>query len=109
MVPQDQLSPGTGEPFAVVSFCKADSFAATYADESGKLHTSILLRVGGRWHIAPNGENFASTLKALRPGTPLANTLEAAYERSLDDAMSAAVKSVANIPKDDAVDPLGGE
>lgn len=104
MVPQDQLSPGNAEPFTIQAFCEAKSFACTYADESGKLHTSIVLRVGGVWHIAPNGENFAATLKSLRRGTRLSDSLEAKYmeNRPLDaGAMS--------IPGDDAVDPMEPE
>jgi hypothetical protein len=103
-VPQDQLSPGTGEPFTVTQFCEAKSFAATYADDHGKLHTSILLRIGGQWHIAPNGENFAATLKSLKRDGRLSNNLEAKYQES-----QPSLALGGGVPAADAVDPIDDE
>lgn len=109
MIPKDQMSVGTGEPGAVVRFCKAECFAVTYGDTAGKLQTEIFFRIGGKWHQAPNGANFAASLKAFRPGSIMAGSLESAYEKELENSEGVTAKAVANIPSDDAVDPMGGE
>ncbi len=109
MVPRDQLSTGTGEPGAVIAFQRAEMFAVRAADKDGKLQDEIWFRIGGRWCQAPNGVNFAATLKTYRPGSVMATNLDAAYERHCDEAVGAAARAVAAVPKDDAVDPLGGQ
>ena len=96
--PQGQLSTGQGAPRTVTNFVEARTFAVEYVDDAGNKHVTLAMRIGGRWHLPPNGENYAATLR------PLANDswLAKAFESRLGDAVPATV------PAEDVVDVIAG-
>jgi hypothetical protein len=47
-----------------------------YVDDAGQSHTTIALKIGARWYLAPNGEAWAAALKPLKPESWLAQALE---------------------------------
>jgi hypothetical protein len=90
----ERAAPGT-----VVNFVEAETFAVQYANADGIIVTTLVHRMGGQWHLAPNGENYAATLKPLNRDSKLSKALE---ERFLG-------RSTASIPTKDAVDiDVGG-
>jgi hypothetical protein len=106
MKPQDQLSPGTGTPRTIVNCMEMHTFAVDYVTDDGKRHIGIAQRVGGIWHLPPNGENYAAQLRPLKKETWLSQLLE---ERFQSQNPAAAAAANAAIPNDDAVDPLAGD
>ena len=99
--PEGQLSPGTGAPREVVNFVEVRTFAVEYVDDQGNRHIDVANCIGGVWHLAPNGENYAKTLKALRGDTWLAKALTARL-RDVEGQ-----KLPTTVPKEDAVDVTG--
>lgn len=95
--PAAQLSTGQGLPKTVTNFAEVQTYGIEYVDDNGNKHVTIAMRIGGTWHLAPNGENYAATLRPLKSDTWLAKQLE---ERIQDAAPSV-------IPKEDAVDVIG--
>jgi hypothetical protein len=106
MTPPDQLSPGTGTPRTIVRCVEMHTFAVDYVTDDGKRHVAIAQRVGGIWHLPPNGENYAATLRPLKKETWLSQLLEERFQSSNPGAQAAAN---AAIPTGDAVDPLEDE
>jgi hypothetical protein len=99
-IPEGQRSVADAQPGTVVNFVEAKTYAVRYADSDGRVRTTLMHRIGGVWHIAPNGENYAATLRPLATDSKLAKTLE---DRFLGET------TTATLPKEDAVDVLGGE
>ena len=100
MTPAGQLNvnaPGT--PKTVRHFSEVRTFAVEYLDEQGLPHTTLLQSIGGVWHLAPNGENYAATLRALSKDSWLSKMLEERVSH-LDTS---------KIPKTDSVDVLEDE
>jgi hypothetical protein len=97
-VPQGQLSPGQGTPRTVTNFAEVQTYGVEYVDDSGNKHVTLALRIGGTWHLAPNGENYAASLRALKGDTWLAKALEEKHGDALP----------ATVPDKDAVDVLPG-
>ncbi len=81
----------------VTNIARSEEFAVEWVDDDGRTHIEIMHRIGGVWHRAPNGENYAATLKRIAPDSWLVKLLE---ERI-------AGENTASIPKEDAVDVLG--
>ena len=98
-VPAGQRSAGTGNPRSVTNFAEMKTYAVEWVDDDGRMHREAMHCIGGVWHRAPNGENYAATLKAINPDSWLVKLLA---ERIAGD-------NTASIPKDDAVDPVGGQ
>ena len=97
VLPQSQLSPGTGVPQTLTGFAEAKSYGVEYVDEAGNKHVTVLMRIGDQWYLPPNGENYASTLRQLNKDTWLAKLLTDRFNNSI----------TASLPKEDAVDILG--
>lgn len=97
-VPAGQRAQGTAAPKKVLNMMELRTFAVQYSDPDGSIHTTVMNQVGGVWHNAPNGENYAATLKPLPPDHWLAKLLN---ERLAN-------QDTTTIPKEDAVDVLGG-
>lgn len=100
MVPREQLSKGTGAPRQVMKAHVMETFAVEYTDDNGRIIQTVMHRIGGRWLMAPNGENYASTLQPLKPDTWLADTLERRYQ------VAQARPGSESIPTKDDVDPM---
>jgi hypothetical protein len=81
----------------VTNIARSEEFAVEWVDDDGRTHIEIMHRIGGVWHRAPNGENYAATLKRIAADSWLVKLLE---ERIAGENM-------ASIPKEDAVDVLG--
>jgi hypothetical protein len=89
----------TGSPLSVANFVLAETYAVQFYDTDGRLQPPELMhRIGNRWYRAPNGANYAATLRAIAPDSKLVKNLE---ERL-------AGENTASIPKEDAVDVLAG-
>ena len=70
-------------------------FGVQYVDDAGIEHNTVVMRIGGKWYMPPNGEAWAQTLRPLTRDTWLAKQLgEAWLTRS------------SPVPKADAVDIL---
>jgi hypothetical protein len=85
----------------VTNFAPADTYAIEWVDDDGRVHRELMHRIGGVWHRAPNGENYANTLRAISNDSWLVKHLE---ERI-------AGQDTTTIPTKDAVDvldPTGG-
>jgi hypothetical protein len=106
MVPQDQLSTGSGSPRTVTRFCTVDVLAVSWVDDGGKEHTEIVHRIGGVWHRAPNGENYAATLKSLAQGSWLSELFERRFREEQSRRLSA--PTTPSVSDKDAVDPMDG-
>jgi hypothetical protein len=81
----------------LTNIARSEEYAVEWVDDDGNSHLEIMHRVGGVWHRAPNGENYAAQLKAVSSTSWLVKLLE---ERI-------AGESTTSIPKEDAVDVLG--
>lgn len=102
MVPNEQLSSGTGTPRTIQLSCDVQFRAVNWADDQGRCHAEILMRIGGIWHKSPNGESFIASLRGLKKDNWLAVAVEEQYQ-------AGTAAATASIPKEDAVDPVGGE
>ena len=89
---------GSGHTRKVLNCVEMKTYAVQYEDEQGNVVIDAMQCVGGLWHKAPNGENYAATLKALPVDHWLAKQLT---ER-------VAGENTASIPKQDAVDITSG-
>jgi hypothetical protein len=96
-LPAGQLSQGEGSPRRVTNIARSEEFAVEYTDDNGQVHSEIMHRIGGVWHRAPNGENYARTLRRINPTSWLVKQIE---ERVAD------VTSSTPLPAQDAVDVL---
>ena len=67
-------------PRTIPNFIEADTFAVQYVDDDGRLHTTLVHRVGGVWQLPPNGENYAATLRPLGRDSWLAKALDKKFE-----------------------------
>jgi hypothetical protein len=76
IIPEGQLTGNTGTPRSVRMMSRAETYAVAWVDDGGREHIELVHRIGGIWHTAPNGENYASTLRSLRPDAWLAKALE---------------------------------
>jgi hypothetical protein len=94
MVSPGQLSPGQGTPRTLNRFVEAQTFAVEYVDDGGAVHITLAVRIGGVWHLPPNGENYAATLRPLKADTWLSKDLESQF----------ADRAPATVPAEDAVD-----
>jgi len=91
----DNSAPGT-----VLDFVEAQTFAVRYVDADGRTHITMVHRIGGVWHIAPNGENYAATLRPVAADSRLSKNLEERF---------VGATTTNTIPKEDAVDVIGTE
>jgi len=98
-IPEGQYVQGAATPGSVLNFTEAKTYAVQYADADGRVHTTLMHRINGVWYMAPNGENYASTLRPLSVDARLSKNLE---ERFVTET------TTATIPKEDAVDVLAG-
>lgn len=96
-VPAGQRSAGTGSPRSVSNFAEMKTYAVEWVDENGQMHREAMHCIGGVWHRAPNGENYAATLRPINSDSWLVKLLA---ERIAGD-------NTASIPSDDAVDVIG--
>lgn len=97
-IPEGQRSTGRGQPRTVRALTEMKTYGAVWVDDNGAEQTEVIHRMGDLWYRAPNGVNYAATLKSLKPETWLA---EALNEQLASDAPSV-------IPAQDAVD-IGDE
>lgn len=65
-VSSNQLSAGTGEPNKVQHLIPSSMHAMQYSDDAGALHNELVLVIGKKVYLFPNGEAFAAS---LRPAT----------------------------------------
>ena len=86
----------TGNPRSVSAFCEAPTYAIQYVDDEGRSHVTLAHRIGGIWHLPPNGENYSSTLRPLNKDSWLAKGLE----RKLNVLESSESSSSPVIPED---------
>jgi hypothetical protein len=93
ILPEGQLSTGAGAPRSVKMMSRTETYAVTWADDDGREHTELIHRIGGIWHRAPNGENYASTLMSLRPDAWLAK----AFENRRTEGMAALARQTEKI------------
>lgn len=98
LLPQNQISGGKGGPRTVTGFAKLETFGVEYVDDEGVKHTTVVQNMGGQWYLAPNGENFAASLRPVKADTWLAKMLD---ERFSGDT------NVGALPRQDAVDVVG--
>ncbi len=99
--PTEQLTQAsTGRPGTVEHFALAETYAVQWVDQEGRSHKELLHRIGGVWFKAPNGENYAATLRPI--------TASGKLSQALEEARTAAQKKAApiEIPKVD-VDVTG--
>jgi hypothetical protein len=102
-VPQGQRTPDVnGTPRTVTHLIEAKTYAVQFFDDDGTPHHDFIHCIGGIWYRAPNGENYAASLRRVNPTSWFVKKCEA----KLADAIPAA-----HIPEKDAVDvlPEGGE
>lgn len=100
-IPTGQRAPvaETGAPLSVANLVRADTYAVQFYDTDGRLQPPEMVhRIGNRWYRAPNGANYAATLRVIASDSKLVKNLE---ERL-------ASEDTTSIPKEDAVDVLGG-
>lgn len=96
-IPKGQTTPqGTGAPKTLLHVAEARHFAIQYADDNGTLHNTIATEVGGVFYLAPNGENYAQTLR------PMSGWLTEQMQERV-----AAHRPTAPVVSKDDVDPLG--
>lgn len=98
VTPSQQLSTPGGSPRSVVNFLEAKTYAVEWADENGDKHRELMHFIGGQWYRAPNGENYAATLRPISKDSWLVEKLE---DRRRNETTPAA-----SVPKKDAVDVL---
>ena len=82
-VPEEQQSPGTGRPRSVESLARAETWAVRWVDDAGAVHVELMHRIGDFWHKAPNGENYASTLRPMPATSWLGKLCEEERARQL--------------------------
>ena len=95
MTPEGQRSGGKGLPKTVSHCIPVETFAVEYVDDAGDVHATIMLKVNGTWYLAPNGENYAKTLKPVGEGSWLGKLL------------SEKTRAAAPVPQADNVDVVG--
>ena len=98
-LPQNQRSVGMGSPRKLTNISRSEEYAIEFVDDDGQVHREIVHCIGGIWHRAPNGENYAAQLRPLAANSWLVKQLN---DRVVD------ATSTATVPKADAVDVLGG-
>lgn len=98
-IPADQRSAGTGAPRTVTNFAEMKTYAVEWVDDDGRVHREAMHCIGGIWHRAPNGENYAATLRAVAKDSWLVRLLN---ERT-------ASANATSAPTTDAVDILPTE
>ena len=97
-IPEGQLRQQGGTPRTVMVASKMETYGVRWVDESGNIHTEIMHLMEGVWFRAPNGENYASTLKHIAKD----NWFVKAVTQKLSEA------TPTTVPTKDAVDVLGG-
>ena len=96
-IPEGQRT-DVGPPRTLLACVEAKTYAMSWCDEQGRKHNELMHCIGGIWHRAPNGENYASTLRSIKPDTWLAKLLN---EKVADSGTT-------TVPAQDAVDIIGG-
>ena len=89
----------TDAPRRVTDMVESKEYAVRWVDDENVVHREIMHCIGGVWHRAPNGENYAASLRALNADSWLVKQLN---ER-------AASSSTASIPKEDTVEIIPTE
>lgn len=90
----------TAPPGTVVNLMEVQTFGIQYADNEGRVLTTMVHRMAGVWYLAPNGENYAATLRPLGTGSKLAKALEERFVNAT---------TTTTVPKSDAVDIEAGK
>jgi hypothetical protein len=80
----------------VTHVSEAKFYAVRYGDDRGEAHTAVLMRIGGKWYMPPNAEQWSLAVKPLAPW----------LEKQLGDHVSALA---APATKEDTVDVLSAE
>ena len=97
-IPAGQRSAGQGTPRSLGRIVEMKTFAVEWVDDAGVKHIEPMHSIGGVWHRAANGENYARSLKALNKDSWLVKLIEEQISEQTADAGAVAV------PTEDAVD-----
>lgn len=98
--PIEEAGNEEGTPNTVRRIAPIDMVAVEYFDKSGQRHETVVLSMGGKIFVPPNGEQWLFECKAA------AAWLERAIHEHLDRARPQADKPKAQLPDKDAVDVL---
>lgn len=61
---QQQPAPSAG-PKQLVHLLRAETYGVQWTDDEGTVHQELMHFMGGVWYRAPNGENYARSLRPL--------------------------------------------
>ncbi len=90
----------TGAPRTVAAVVPLEQFAVHYYDENGTPRTNILIKVGDKFYFAPQGLEWAASLK------PAAEWVKKGVLAVIGTKEQDAPADP--LPKEDAVDVMGG-
>lgn len=54
-------------PKTVVNVHEMKTYAVKYGDDDGKIHTTVVSRLGDDFYLAPNGEEWTAKLRKAAP------------------------------------------
>jgi hypothetical protein len=77
-------------------FEPTDMFAVQYVGDDGVEHNTVVMRIGSKWYLPPNGEAWSGTLRPLLGESWLGKQLSEAW-----------LTRMASVPKADDVDVFG--
>jgi hypothetical protein len=80
MVPRGQVTRSDAAPGTVINFEQVEVFAVRHVREDGTIEDELFNRIAGQWYKAPNGVNYANSLKKLSENGKLAKALTAGYK-----------------------------
>lgn len=89
----------TGTPRTVAAVVPLEQFAVHYYDENGTPRTNVLIKVGEKYYFAPNGIEWAASLK------PAAEWVKKGVLAVIGNKEPAAPAEP--LPKEDPVDVMG--
>ena len=80
MVPRGQVSvPSNAAPGSIIGFQPVEIFAVRYVNEEGREEDELFQRFAGQWYKAPNGINYANSLRRFKDSSKLAKNLNEQY------------------------------
>lgn len=83
LVPRGQVAQSDAPPGTVIGFEQVQVFAVRHVKEDGTIEDELFNFFAGEWYRAPNGVNYANSLKKLNSGGKLAKALTAGYKAKI--------------------------
>jgi hypothetical protein len=102
-IPASQRLEQGSEVNVLLNCMPLEQFAIRYADDQGRIHTTIAIRCGKKWYLPPNGETWTGSLRPLNDDW-LEKLLEPAAQR-LKAATTPVASNTVPVPDVNAVVP----